>query len=247
MIHLIGFYDYTVILTYIGLISSVFGMTQAIHGDYKTAILCLALSGVCDAFDGRIARSKKNRTEDEKTFGIQLDSLCDVICFGVFPSLICYLLGVRGILGLIIIFFYCICAVIRLSFFNVQEGKRQKSEGGCNKTYRGLPVTSISFLLPLLFWLHFLISPFAFLILLHLTLLVIGFLFILDIPIPKPGLKSIFIMILVSAVTVGTIFLYTKFRLPSAADESNQIIEELMDDFNATEYNETEHDRTEHP
>ena len=95
MIHFIGVYDYTVILTHLSLISSVFGMTQAIHGDYKAAIFCLALSGICDAFDGRVARSKKNRTEDEKNFGIQLDSLCDVVCFGVFPALLCYLLGFR--------------------------------------------------------------------------------------------------------------------------------------------------------
>ena len=72
---LIGVYDYTVILTYLRLISSVFGMTQAIHGDYKMAIFCLAFSGAGDAFDGRVARTKKNRTEDEKNFGIQLDSL----------------------------------------------------------------------------------------------------------------------------------------------------------------------------
>ena len=74
MLRFIGFYDYTVILTYMSLISSVFGITQAIHGDYKQAIFCLAFSGICDAFDGRVARSKKNRTEDEKAFGIQLDS-----------------------------------------------------------------------------------------------------------------------------------------------------------------------------
>ena len=133
----IGFYDYTVILTYLSLISSVFGMTQAIHGDYKEAIFCLALSGACDAFDGRVARTKKNRTEDEKNFGIQLDSLCDVICFGVFPAMICYLLGVRGAIGLPIVFFYCLCAVIRLAFFNVLEANRQKTEGGSNKVYRG--------------------------------------------------------------------------------------------------------------
>ena len=84
MIRLIGFYDYTVVLTYLSLISSVFGITQAIHGNYKWAILCLALSGFCDAFDGRVARTKKDRDEDEKSFGVQLDSLCDVICFGVF-------------------------------------------------------------------------------------------------------------------------------------------------------------------
>ena len=138
------------------LISSVLGMTRAIHGDYKLAIFCLAFSGICDAFDGRVARTKKNRTADEKNFGIQLDSLCDVVCFGVFPALICYLLGVRGTLGLALVMFYCLCAVIRLAFFNVLEAKRQKEEEGGNKMYRGLPVTSIAFILPLFFLLHFL-------------------------------------------------------------------------------------------
>jgi len=235
MLHFIGVYDYTVILTFIGLISSVFGMTQAIHGDYKSAIMCLAFSGVCDAFDGRVARTKKNRTEDEKSFGIQLDSLCDVICFGVFPALICYLLGVRGFLGLILVFFYCICAVIRLAFFNVLEGNRQKTEGGSNKTYRGLPVTSISFLLPVAFWLQFIIPDFAFLVLLHFLLALVGFLFILDFPLRKPSLKMLLTMIGIAAITVGIIFAYTKFKIPSYTDESNQIINELIGDINETE------------
>ena len=78
---MLGFYDYTVVLTYISLAVSVFGMTRALEGDFKVAILCLALSGLCDMFDGKIARTKKNRTEDEKKFGIQIDSLCDVVCF----------------------------------------------------------------------------------------------------------------------------------------------------------------------
>jgi CDP-diacylglycerol--serine O-phosphatidyltransferase len=71
----IGFYDYTVILTYLSLISSVLGMTRAIHGDYKLAIFCLAFSGICDAFDGRVARTKKNRTEMEKNYGIHVHLL----------------------------------------------------------------------------------------------------------------------------------------------------------------------------
>ena len=96
---MIGFYDYTVVLTYISLMCSVFGITQAIGGHYRTAIICLALSGLFDMFDGKIARTKKNRTDDEKLFGVQIDSLCDVVCFGAFPAVICYVLGVRGILG----------------------------------------------------------------------------------------------------------------------------------------------------
>ncbi len=186
MIRFIGVYDYTVLLTYMSLISSVFGITQAIHGDYKTAIFCLAFSGICDAFDGRVARTKRDRTEDEKNFGIQLDSLCDVICFGVFPALICYLLGVRGTLGLILVFFYCLCAVIRLAFFNVLEAKRQKEEGGANKTYRGLPVTSISMIFPLVYILRFVLPGHLFVILLHVMLAVIAFLFILDFSVKKP-------------------------------------------------------------
>ena len=71
MIKLIGFYDYTVILTYLSLFSAVFGMIQAIHGNYNLSVFCLLLSGVCDAFDGTVARTKKDRTEDEKAFGIR--------------------------------------------------------------------------------------------------------------------------------------------------------------------------------
>ena len=228
MIKLIGVYDYTVILTYLSLISSVFGMTQAIHGDYKAAIFCLAFSGACDAFDGRVARTKKDRTEDEKNFGIQLDSLCDVVCFGVFPAMICYLLGVRGLVGLPIVFFYCLCAVIRLAFFNVLEAKRQKSEGGSNKVYRGLPVTSIAFILPMAFWLQFLMSDTAFLILLHVLLGLVGFLFVLDFPLRKPGLKQILMLIAVMGITVAMILAYTRYRLPDQQDESNRIVGEFM-------------------
>ena len=223
----IGFYDYTVILTYISLISSVLGMTRAIHGDYKFAIFCLAVSGICDAFDGRIARTKKNRSDDEKAFGVQLDSLCDVICFGIFPAIICYLLGVRGVLGVILVMFYCLCAVIRLAFFNVLEAKRQANEGGATKVYRGLPVTSIAFILPLAFWLQFIIPELAFMILLHAILLVVGFLFILDFPLRKPGLKTIISLSLVLVFTVGIIFAYTRFRVPAPSDEGNPIVEEI--------------------
>ena len=206
----IGVYDYTVLLTYLSLLSSVFGIIQAVGGNFANAVLCLAFSGVCDAFDGRVARTKKNRTEDEKNFGIQLDSLCDVICFGLFPALICYLLGLRGIIGLSIISFYCLCAVIRLAFFNTMETKRQRTESGGAKIYRGLPVTSISIILPLAYWMQFLIPSFAFPILLHCVLFITGFLFILDFELRKPGLKTVLALMGITAIIIGAIFTYTK-------------------------------------
>ena len=118
---LIGFYDYTVILTYISVISAVLGMVCAHRGSFGAAMLCLFLSGFCDAFDGTVARTKKNRTEDDKAFGIQLDSLCDVVSFGVAPAFTCCCMGVNTVPGLVILCVYVVCAVIRLAFFNVQE------------------------------------------------------------------------------------------------------------------------------
>ena len=183
---LIGFYDYTVILTYMSLFSACCGMVLASRERFTAAVLCLLLSGFCDAFDGVVARTKKNRTDDEKGFGIQIDSLCDAVSFGVFPAVLCYHLGVDGFAGLLILFLYCLCAVIRLAFFNVLEGNRQKTEGGCNKTYRGLPVTSVSILLPIVWLFRRFLSVQAFLALLHVVLAVTAFLFVLDFSVKKP-------------------------------------------------------------
>ena len=193
MLRLIGFYDYTVILTYLSLLSAVIGMNFAAKGACSAAVLCLLFSGLCDAFDGIVARSKKNRTEDEKAFGIQIDSLCDAVSFGVFPAVICYHMGTNRAIGFVCMFVYVLCAVIRLAFFNVIEGKRQQVEGGCNKTYRGLPVTSISIIFPVLYCLNFIISESAFTALLHVMLVLIAFLFVLDFSVKKPDWTKLFI------------------------------------------------------
>ena len=182
----IGFYDYTVILTYLSLVSAVSGILLASNGRFTAAVLCLMLSGFCDAFDGIVARSKKNRTEDEKSFGIQIDSLCDAVSFGVFPALLCYFMGVDSVVGCVVVALFVLCAVIRLAFFNVIEGKRQQAEGGANKTYRGLPVTSISMILPPVYLLNFVLPEDVFVIVLTVLLAVCGFLFILDFSVKKP-------------------------------------------------------------
>jgi CDP-diacylglycerol--serine O-phosphatidyltransferase len=181
----IGFYDYTVVLTYISLVSAVLGIIQTTQGHFTAAIICLMVSGLCDAFDGTVARTKKNRTDDEKMFGIQLDSLCDVISFGVFPAMICYHLGVNGLIGTILVVCYCLCALIRLAFFNVLEAARQKTETGSNKYYRGLPVTSASMIFPLIYVFKFFLAESAFVGLLHIVVALTAFLFILDFKVKK--------------------------------------------------------------
>lgn len=183
---LIGFYDYTVILTYLSLILGVLGMVLSSKGLFGVAVLCLLLCGICDAFDGTVARSKKNRTEDEKAFGIQIDSLCDAVSFGVAPALLCYHMGMDSVLGVGILTLYCLCGVIRLAYFNVLETKRQQTESGSGKTYRGLPITSSSIVLPIYYLLRFVLSWDAFVKGLYLVMSAMGFLFVLDISVKKP-------------------------------------------------------------
>ena len=84
---MIGFYDYTVILTYCSVISAVAGILLSLNASPHPyiAIFLLMFSGLCDAFDGKVARHKKNRTKAMKEFGIQIDSLSDLAAFGVLP------------------------------------------------------------------------------------------------------------------------------------------------------------------
>ena len=202
---MIGFYSYTVVLTYLGLASAAMGMILTFQGFAKYALLCLAFSGLCDMFDGKVARLKKDRTEDEKRFGIQIDSLCDVVCFGAFPMILCYSIGMRGPAGISILVFYLIAGVIRLAFFNVMEEKRQDETDEARKYYQGLPITSIAIILPLFCTLRPLLGH-RFLSELHICILTVGLLFIINFPLRKPGWKML--TLLVAIVSCALIKIY---------------------------------------
>ena len=202
---MLGFYDYTVVLTYISLTISVFGMTRALAGDFKVAILCLALSGLCDMFDGKIARTKKNRTEDEKKFGIQIDSLCDVVCFGIFPAMICYCLGMNRIPGIIILGMYCVASVIRLAYFNVMEEKRQNETDELRQYYQGLPITSMAIILPFLYLLRKSCGS-NFLLVTHVAVAVVGTLFISDFKVKKPQNPMVILLVALVALALSRMF-----------------------------------------
>lgn len=197
---MIGFYSYTVILTYIGLAFSVLGMTEALNGHYKFAILFLVFCGACDMFDGKIARSKKNRTDDEKKFGIQIDSLCDLVCFGVFPAVIGYSVGLNHLWQRVILVLYVLAAVIRLGYFNVMEEKRQNETTECRKFYQGLPVTSSAIIFPVVFLCKGLIAKEYFRFVYLGVLVLVGLLFLCDFKVIKPGNKAIFAFVIVGAI-----------------------------------------------
>lgn len=197
---MVGFYDYTVILTYISLFSSIVGISFALNDKIVPAVFCLMFSGLCDMFDGKVASTKKNRTIDEKNFGIQIDSLCDVICFGVFPALIGYQLGLNKVPGIICLCLYVVAGVIRLAFFNVCAEKLSVEDKKALFTH-GLPITSAAFIFPALMLVDKFIpfgtyKPLVFGIVMCLTAL----LFVLDIRIPKPQKRGKFIMIIAGII-----------------------------------------------
>ena len=202
---MLGFYDYTVVLTYVSLGISIFGITRALQGDFKIAIFCLALSGLCDMFDGKIARTKKNRTEDEKKFGIQIDSLCDVVCFGIFPIMICYCLGMKETVGIIVLILYGVASVIRLAYFNVTEEKRQQESAEVRQYYQGLPITSMAIILPFLYLIHR-SWGIHFLFVIHIAVAVVGVLFISDIKVKKPQNPAVMVMIALVALALARMF-----------------------------------------
>lgn len=147
---ILGYYDYTVILTYLGMLSGFAGVTLASDKNFCGAAVCLMLAGVCDMFDGAVASTKK-RGKSEKKFGIQIDSLSDLICFGVLPAMLAYKISGGTAAALMISSAYTLCALIRLAYFNVCEEERQESENGARKCYRGLPVTSAALIIPAIY------------------------------------------------------------------------------------------------
>lgn len=208
---MIGFYNYTVILTYMSLLSAGSGIIVSLSGKGHPylGVFFLLFSGLCDAFDGKVARTKKNRSELEKGFGIQIDSLSDIVAFGVLPACIGVAMirtstlmnssGAAGnlILRLIsyaVLLLYMLSSLIRLAYFNVTEEERQKTDKGVRKYYTGLPVTSASLIFPTVLLLQY-ITPYDITPLYFIITAITGYLFLSKLQVKKPGLNGILIMV----------------------------------------------------
>lgn len=190
----IGFYDYTVILTYVSLASAILGMMQAAQGNFIFAELCIIFSSVCDIFDGVVARTKKGRSAEQKNFGIQIDALVDLVAFGVAPAVIFYYHGVTGTLGFLVLTIFLVCGVIRLAFFNILEIKRQANPNasGCAKEFRGLPIAYSVLITPIVCSLAQFLPADARLLVYYLTPVAMGFFFILDFKMKKINIVELF-------------------------------------------------------
>ena len=201
----IGYYDYTVVLTYIGMLSAVSGIFMVMNQNYILAVILLMAAGLCDMFDGAVASTKK-RSVSEKRFGIQIDSLSDLISFGVLPAVFVYQLSGRKVHCGIISALFILAALIRLAFFNVLEEERQSIDPGSKSFFLGVPVTMIAIILPIVYTLFvkcLLKHTFWF----TLMLVVTGIGFITPVKIKKPeSLGKVIILVIGIAEVAGIAF-----------------------------------------
>lgn len=192
---MLGYYNYTVYATYLGLISGVLGICFAAKDKPVIAVVCLLVCGLIDSFDGAIARTKKNRTDSEKKFGIQIDSLSDLVCFGVLPTAIGFSIGMTEWYFMVILCMYALCGLIRLAYFNVTEEERCETTNEKRKYYEGLPITNASLLLSCFFAFSFLFGKDhtnnIFMYCFAGLMFIISILFVVGIKIPKGGKKTV--------------------------------------------------------
>ena len=107
-----------------------------------TAFILLPLALVCDVLDGYVARLNRNR---QSMLGADLDSLADVISFGVAPAVLGFTLGLRGGWDMLILSYFVVCGVSRLARFNVTAAALSDTETGKVKYFEGTPIpTSIA-------------------------------------------------------------------------------------------------------
>ncbi|MBE5934730.1 MAG: hypothetical protein E7262_02915 [Lachnospiraceae bacterium] len=203
------------LVTYMGVVSSVFAIYYAYMYETKWAYICLIISGVCDMLDGMFARRFK-RTDEEREIGIQMDSLCDVASFLIVPIAIYISMGLDQWFSFIFYAVYIVCGITRLGYFNVYANEHK---GEVLKVYRGLAVTYASLIYPVsLIVIHLLntyilkpssmplYSQTCLIYALHLAIMLsMSLLFMLDIPIPKPGKKGYIFYAVLAIVAIGTI------------------------------------------
>lgn len=126
-----GIYLLPNILTSMGLLFGFYSILHTLSGRYLKAAWAVIFAAVFDAIDGKIARLTKTNTD----FGVEYDSLADLIAFGVAPGLLVYAWALKpfGKWGWLAAFLYVICAALRLARFNVQINTVE------NRFFQGLP------------------------------------------------------------------------------------------------------------
>ena len=194
---IIGYYNKSVILTFVGILISIYGMLNVTNTD--VALTCLILAGICDLFDGVVARKCK-RTEKEKAFGVQIDSLADVISFLMFPVFFVLFNSDNKILATIVAGVYILAGVERLGWFNVNQ------EEGKKGYYDGLPVTYSALIIPIAN-VVFELLKIQFKYTNYIILIVLAFLYVVNVKMKKPTGVWYIIFSCLAIATIVAIYL----------------------------------------
>jgi len=163
-----------------GLFSAVLAIYFAILGNFPASMIGLILAVFFDWSDGKIARSMKSRTDNQRMFGGQLDSLIDIVSFGVCPAIVLLSYGDFSPWFIPGAFIIVAAGVLRLSYFNVYGLVGESS-------YQGLAIDNNGIFLALLFVFHDLVSTSVFTTLLYLVILALAVLNVAPIRTPKLG------------------------------------------------------------
>lgn len=114
--------------------------------DFKYCAIYIFVAAVFDMLDGRVAR----KTNTASRFGMEYDSLCDLVSFGVAPAIVIYLWALNsfGKVGWVGLFLYMACGALRLARFNIQSTTEEK------KYFQGLPIPMAAIMMvgTLLIW-----------------------------------------------------------------------------------------------
>ena len=196
----------SVLITYLGVVFGVISMYFAFSkmafaevSYLRYSLIFLILAGVCDMFDGKVARMCK-RSEAEKEFGIQIDSLADTVNFVVLPVVIMLSLGMYSIIDIIIYTIFILCGISRLGFFNINVTSDTPV-----KYYSGLPVTTTAIIYPVLGLLRGIVDENLFQIIYISATLLTAFLFVFKFKVPK--FKGLFYIIVPVIAIIGIILL----------------------------------------
>lgn len=199
----------SVLMTYLGVIFGIVAMSFAFTkmafmedaDKMRYSLILLMLAGICDMFDGKIARMCK-RTEEEKEFGIQIDSLADTVNFLALPVIIMLSLRMTSVFHIIVYILFILCGISRLGVFNCNADLDAPVE-----FYTGLPVTSTAIVYPLLGMLHGQIPENAFSTIYIVATAIMAVLFISKIKIPKFKHIAYYIVIPILAALVALLLL----------------------------------------
>jgi len=161
-----------------GLFSALLAIYFAILAIFPAAMIALIWAVFFDWSDGIIARRMKNRTEQQRNFGGQLDSLIDIVSFGICPAIILLSYGGYKPWFLPGAFLILAASALRLSFFNIY-GLAGKS------TYMGLALDNNALIVVALFVFEPFLSPSVFAVVLYLTLVLLSVLNVAPIRTPK--------------------------------------------------------------